>query len=185
MSASPDKPRNEWVIAYLSLGGTPAQNIIAFYQDPELGVLIHGPRRYDIDDPEEMTAFQEAQAKAFGCDRYSQNRMRVLPVSFFVNAIAARAATVAKEEAARQLDAAISKEAAERLAAGPDPNLPPAEDEDESEATETEVPPYAEWPFDDLKTEADSRGLDLKGIKKKTDLIALLEADDLNDQPAE
>jgi hypothetical protein len=179
---SQDTARDEWVIAYLSLSGTPATNVIAFQLDPELGVLVHKGIRYDVNNAEEMAAFQAAQSAAFGCERYRHSRLRVLPVSFFTGALTQQAEKLQREEAARQEDAAIAKAEAERLASLPAPGTETVDEGEELEEEEKEVPPYEEWSAAELKAEAERRGIPIPSGKRKAFIIEQLELDDSNDK---
>lgn len=185
---SQDTPRDEWVIAYLSLSGTPATNVIAFQLDPELGVLVHKGIRYDVNNADEMVAFQAAQSAAFGCERYRHSRLRVLPVAFFTGALTQRAEKLRREEAARQEDAALAKAEADRLAnlsvTGTEPGEESEEIEEVEEVEEKEVPPYEEWTVAELKAEADRRGIPIPARKNKAFIIEQLELDDSNDKEA-
>lgn len=179
---SQDTPRDEWVIAYLSLSGTPATNVIAFQLDTELGVLVHKGIRYDVNNAEEMTAFQAAQSAAFGCERYRHSRLRVLPVSFFTGAITQQAEKLQREEAARQEDAAIARAAAEAPVYTPPAEGAVYEIHIDEEVEEKEVPPYKEWTVADLKAEAERRGIPIPARKNKAFIIEQLELDDSNDK---
>jgi hypothetical protein len=178
---------NIWVIAYLTPdGATPASSVVAFQLDPELNILIHRGRRYDLDNPEDLKEFNSAQGSALGCEQYRHTRLRVLPLSFFTAAKEEAAANYARECAARELDARIAREEAERLAIG-DPDLV---EEIASEGTEEEIvlPPYPEWTVAELRIELQSREIEFLPTAKKAALIALLEADDeadaaTNDEP--
>ena len=164
--------------------------MIAFQRDEELNVLIHRGKRYNILDAVDMAEFSDAQSKAFGCDQYSHNRIRVLPVSYFHNAAEfekkrqARIAELAKEDAIAKAKEE-NRLALLRTAESGEPVETLVEGEETEKEELIELPPYKEWKLDDLKTEATERGLDIANAKKKTDIIALLEADDEADAAGE
>jgi hypothetical protein len=183
---------NIWVIAYLTPdGATPASSVVAFQLDPELNILIHRGRRYDLDNPEDLKEFNSAQGSALGCEQYRHTRLRVLPLSFFTAAKEEAAANYARECAARELDARIAKEEAEKAAAAAERAAngePDPETEITGELTEEEeivLPPYPEWTVAELKAELETREIEFPPTAKKAALIALLEADDEADAATE
>jgi hypothetical protein len=178
---------NIWVIAYLTPdGATPASSVVAFQLDPELNILIHRGRRYDIDNPEEMKEFNSAQGSALGCEQYRHTRLRVLPLSFFTAAKEEAAANYARECAAREEDARIAREEAEKAAAAAErlANGEPDPVEEITEEEEIVLPPYPEWTVAELKAELETREIEFSPTAKKPVLIALLDADDAADAAA-
>jgi hypothetical protein len=190
-----------FVIAYLPLfPGNPPTIVGAFILDPELGVPIHGGRRYDLTNPADLVDFDAAQGAVFKATLYKHRRVRILPVSYFERAAADR--VEAQVELARVTEAdrnegerlRLLAEAAEPVVV-PVRAAPPGFEGAEEVADETEepfevadeIPPYEEWPLAELVAELKQRKLKLPKGSDKTDpaaYIAVLDEDDAQDPEA-
>lgn len=201
-------PNNPFLLALCYIPLNPSQPLRetgSFYLNPELGVLLYEGRTFDSSKIEDMEALAAAQAKVQKSHIYKLSRLRTLPVHYLarLKAIQDGAETQAWDitaEAAKACQARLTEAAEKAACATPEPepddrrSFAPVETEAAEESGEgplesqdsEDVPPYEEWPLEDLKAEAERRGLVPTATAKnvlarKNTWIRLLEADDEKD----
>lgn len=191
-------PNNPFLLALCYIPLNPSQPLRetgSFYLNPELGVLLYEGRTFDSSKIEDMEALAAAQAKVQKSHIYKLSRVRTLPVHYLarLKAIQDGAETQAwtiAAEAAKACQARLTEAAEKAACATPEPepddrrSFAPVETEDAEDIED--VPPYEEWPLEDLKAEAERRGLvpttTAKNVlARKNTWIRLLEADDEKD----